>query len=116
MGPSREYGAINTPRHGKFFVGDRCSPVALNGDKGGHLESFIVGALTATTAVLGMAFWQLLVRPEGLLALWVDPSVPTEPWFEHHPAALSALRLALGAVLFLSGFLTGLALTFLLGT
>lgn len=80
------------------------------------MEPFIVGGLTAVTAVLGVAFWQLLVRPEALLALWTDPSTPSDVWFEHHPGALRALRYSLGTVLFLSGFLTGLALTFLLGT
>lgn len=87
------------------------------------MEPFIVGVLTAVTAVLGVAFWQLLVRPESLLGLWSEPRVePGTPrwgddgWFEHHPGTLRALRYALGTVLFLSGFLTGLALTFLLGT
>lgn len=80
------------------------------------MEPLIVGVLTAVTAVLGVAFWQLLVRPETLLALWSDPQGEGEGWFEHHPGALHALRYALGAVLFLSGFLTGLALTFLLST
>ncbi len=80
------------------------------------MEPFIVGVLTAVTAVLGVAFWQVLVRPESLLALWSDPGPPDDGWFEHHPGALRALRYSLGAVLFLSGFLTGLALTFLLGT
>ena len=80
------------------------------------MEPFIVGVLTAVTAVLGVAFWQLLVRPESLLGLWAEPQPETEGWFEHHPGTLRALRYALGTVLFLSGFLTGLALTFLLGT
>lgn len=80
------------------------------------MEPFIVGVLTAVTAVLGVAFWQLLVRPESLLGLWADPRAEPEGWFEHHPGTLVALRYALGTVLFLSGFLTGLALTFLLNT
>jgi cytochrome P450 len=79
------------------------------------MEPFIVGGLTAITAVLGVAFWQLLVRPETMLALWADPR-ESDIWFQHHPATLRALRYTLGTVLFLSGFLTGLALTFLLGT
>ncbi|MEQ1505815.1 MAG: hypothetical protein ABMB14_26510 [Myxococcota bacterium] len=80
------------------------------------MEPLIVGGLTALTAVVGMAFWQVLVRPEALLALWSDPRSEPEGWFDLHPGILRALRYALGAVLFLSGFLTGLALTFLLGT
>jgi hypothetical protein len=85
------------------------------------MEPLIVGALTAVTAVLGVAFWQLLVRPEALLALWADPRRDPpwghgDGWFDSHPGALRALRYALGTVLFLSGFLTGLTLTFLLGT
>jgi hypothetical protein len=88
---------------------------------GAPLEPLIVGALTAVTAVIGVAFWQLLVRPEALLALWVDPRRDlaengVDGWFEHHPGALRALRYALGAILLLSGFITGLTLTFLLGT
>ncbi|MEQ1565008.1 MAG: hypothetical protein ABMA64_05170 [Myxococcota bacterium] len=80
------------------------------------MEPLIVGALTAVTAVLGVAFWQLLVRPEALLSLWADPRREPEGWFGSHPGAVRALRVAVGAVLFLSGFLTGLTLTFLLGT
>jgi cytochrome P450 len=91
------------------------------------MEPLIVGGLTAVTAVLGVAFWQLLVRPEALLALWADPDRSSasglrdprreaEGWFDHHPGTLRALRYSLGTVLFLSGFLTGLTLTFLLGT
>ncbi|HHO52527.1 MAG TPA: hypothetical protein ENK18_17080 [Deltaproteobacteria bacterium] len=80
------------------------------------MEPLIVGGLTGITAVVGVAFWQLMVRPNALLALWSDPSVPAEPWFEHHPGALQGLRWALGIVLFLSGFLTGHTLTFLLQT
>lgn len=80
------------------------------------MEPFIVGALTAITAMLGVAFWQLLVRPETLLSLWADPRARDADWFQHHPGALRALRYALGTVMFLSSFLTGLALTFLLGT
>jgi hypothetical protein len=81
------------------------------------MEPMIVGCLTAATAVVGVAFWQVLVRPESMLALWAEPPRPDGVgWFDHHPGALRALRYALGMVLFMSGFLTGLALTFLLGT
>ena len=79
------------------------------------MEPLIVGALSAATAVLFLAFFLLLVRPETLLAMWSDPRAD-EGWFEDHPGALRALRYALGTLLFLSGFLTGLALTFLSGT
>jgi hypothetical protein len=84
------------------------------------MEPLIVGCLTAATAVVGVAFWQVLVRPEAMLALWADPRGSegwrADGWFDHHPGALRALRYTLGMVLFMSGFLTGLALTFLLGT
>ena len=80
------------------------------------MEPLIVGCLTGITAVVGVAFWQVMVRPESLLTLWADPHSRNDGWFEHHPGALAALRYALGLVLFMSGFLTGLALTFLLGT
>lgn len=79
------------------------------------MEPWIVGAMTAVTAVLGVAYFQLLVRPDTLLSLWTDPE-DRHPWFEAHPGALRALRIAAGSVLFLAGFLTGLTLTFLLGT
>ena len=77
------------------------------------MEPLIVGSLAGLTAVLGVAFWQLLVRPEPLLALWVRGD---DAWFEHHPGSLRALRGVFAVLLFLSGFLTGLALTFLTGT
>ena len=71
--------------------------------------------MTAATSVLGVAYFQLLVRPEMLLAFWSEPDDP-QLWVEAHPGALRALRVAAGSVLFLAGFLTGLTLTFLLGT
>jgi hypothetical protein len=80
------------------------------------MEPLLVGLLTSMTAVLGVAYWQLLVRPESLLQLWTDPDHPREEWFDHHPGALRALRYATGGMVFLFGFLTGLTLTFLLGT
>lgn len=80
------------------------------------MEPMLVGLLTAATAVLGVAYWQLLVRPEAMLALWMPADHDREEWFEHHPGAVRALRLTAGGMLFLFGFLTGLTLTFLLGT
>jgi hypothetical protein len=91
------------------------------------MDPVIVGALAGGTAILSVAFWQLLVRPEPFLALWtralwtrgrLDPEGGGSDggWFEQHPAALDALRWALAGLLFVSGFLTGLALTFLTGT
>jgi hypothetical protein len=76
------------------------------------MEPLIVGALAGFTAVLGIAFWQLLVRPEPLLALWGRG----DDWLDAHPGPLRALRWVLASLLFVSGFLTGLALTFLTGT
>lgn len=76
------------------------------------MEPLIVGFLAGTTTVLGIAYWQLLVRPEPLLGLLVR----RDDWLEDHPGSLGALRSALAVLLFLSGFLTGLALTFLTGT
>ena len=81
------------------------------------MEPFIVGLLAGVTAMLGVAFWQLLVGPDRLLALLPrSRSRDDDGWFEEHPAALRGLTMAVGLVLFLSGFLTGLALTFLTGT
>jgi hypothetical protein len=76
------------------------------------MEPLIVGALAGLTTVLGIAFWQLLVRPEPLLALWGR----SDGWLETHPGPVRALRLVFALLLFVSGFLTGLALTFLTGT
>jgi hypothetical protein len=76
------------------------------------MEPLIVGGLAGATTVLGIAYWQLLVRPEPLLSLWGR----REDWLETNPASLRALQAVLGVLLFLSGFLTGLALTFLTGT
>ncbi len=71
-----------------------------------------MGFLAGATTVLGITFWQLLVRPEPLLSLLV----PNDDWLEGHPGAIRALRSAAAVLLFVSGFLTGLALTFLSGT
>ena len=79
------------------------------------MEPMLVGAMTGLTAMIGVAFWQLMVRPEALLSLWSDPE-SHEPWFDEHPGALRALRWTLGVLLFLSGFITGLTLTFLMQT
>ena len=79
------------------------------------MEPVIVGVMTSGTAVLGVAYFQLLVRPDTLLALWSDPGDP-QPWFDAHPGTLRALRIVAGSLLFMSGFVTGLTLTFLLGT
>ena len=76
----------------------------------------LVGGLTAMTVAIGALFWQLLVRPDVFLSVWSDKGVTDSQWFEHHPGALIALRWTLGVVVFLLGFLTGLALTFLTGT
>jgi hypothetical protein len=79
------------------------------------MEPLIVGMMTAGTAVLGVGYFQLLTRPETFLSLWAAPD-DRHPWFDAHPGALRALRIVSGGVLFLCGFMTGLTLTFLLGT
>jgi hypothetical protein len=76
------------------------------------MESLIVGFLAGATAVLGVAFIQLLVRPEPMLSLLSRG----DDWVEAHPGSLSALRAVFAVLLFVSGFLTGLALTFLTAT
>lgn len=75
----------------------------------------MIGGLTAATAVVGVFWWQLLVRPDALLAGWVEDPEQRE-WFEQHPATLAALRWVAGSLVFVLGFLTGLALTFLART
>ena len=79
------------------------------------MEATIAGLMTAGSAVLGVVVFQLLVHPEVLFGLWSDPE-DRDPWVEAHPGATRALRIAAGSVLFLACFLTGLTLTFLLGT
>jgi len=79
------------------------------------VEPVLVGLMTALTAVLGVAYFQLLVRPGVVLSLWSDPD-SGHHWFDGHPGALRWLRVTVGTLLFVSGFFTGLALTFLLGT
>ena len=78
------------------------------------LDAVVVGLLTAAGAVLAVLTWQLYVHPEALLGLWGGAGESS--WFEHHPGALSALRIAAALLLFVTGFLTGLALSFLSGT
>lgn len=78
------------------------------------MEPVLVGALTGLTAVVGLAYWQAMVRPQALLALWADGDQPLEPWYDRPPAAVRALRGALGVALGLCGFVTGLVLTLLL--
>jgi len=80
------------------------------------VEPLVVGALTGLTSVVGLAYWQALVRPSALLTLWSDPDHSIEPWYDRPPAAVRALRWSLGVALVLCGFLTGLVLTLLLAT
>ncbi len=77
------------------------------------MDAAVVGALTAATAVASLLLWMLLVRPEITLSLFSDVAAARDPWFEHHPGALRALRWAMAAVIVVLAFLTGLALTFL---
>lgn len=82
------------------------------------MEAALVGVLTAATAISGLLLWMLMVRPEVTLSLFHDPQrgdglIERDPWFDHHPGALRALRWAMAAVIFGLAFLTGLALTFL---
>jgi hypothetical protein len=79
------------------------------------MEPVLVGLSTALTAVLGVAYFQLLVRPGVVLSLWSDPE-EGHAWFDGHPGALRLLRWVAGGLVFVSGFFTGLSLTFLLGT
>ena len=80
----------------------------------GVLDAVVVGALTAAASVLAVLTWQLFVHPDVLLGLWGGSG--DSEWFEHHPGAVAALRLAAGTLVLLAGFLTGLALSFLAGT
>ena len=78
-------------------------------------DARVIGGLTAVTAVVGVFWWQLLVRPQALLAGWTKDPDAVE-WFEQHPATLAALRWVAGSLVFVLGFVTGLALTFLART
>lgn len=77
------------------------------------MDALVVGALSAVGAVCALVLWVLLVHPEVVLSLLRGES---EDWVAHHPGAVRGLRVALGAILVLIGFLTGLSLTFLSGT
>jgi hypothetical protein len=78
------------------------------------IDAIVVGVLTSGAAVLAVLTWQLYVNPEMLLGLWGGSDDPA--WFETHPGALAALRLASAVLVFVAGFLTGLALSFLSST
>lgn len=79
------------------------------------MEAVLGGVLMAVTLVLAGVYWQLLVRPELFLSMWLDGR--QEGWFEEqHPAGLRALRWITGGTLLLLGFLTGLAWMFLVST
>ena len=80
------------------------------------MDAIVVGALTSVAAVVAVLFWQLLVRPESVLALWHETAATDEVFAEPHPGAVRALRFASASIIFLMGVLTGLALTFLSGT
>jgi len=80
------------------------------------IEPLVVGGLTGLTSVVGLAYWQSLVRPTALLSLWSEPDQELEPWYDQPPSAVRALRWALGTALLLCGFLNGLVLTLLLAT
>lgn len=79
-----------------------------------EIEAGVVALLGALTVSAMVVAWQLAVRPDLMLGMWGEPE--RGGWFDHHPGALRGLRLALGVVVFLMGFLTGLCLTFLTGT
>ena len=79
------------------------------------MDAVLVGTLTALTAIAGVFWWQLLVRPDALLHPF-GLHDGEEGWFEHHPGAVRALKLVAGGLVFVLGFLTGLALTFLART
>lgn len=78
------------------------------------MEPFLIGALTAITAVVAMVFWQLLVNPDTVLALL--SSDPAEDWGIPHRGAIRALRYALATLLFLLAFVTGATLAVLLAS
>lgn len=80
------------------------------------MEALLVAILTALTVGVGALLWQLMVRPEMLMSVLSDGGVTQDVWFEQHAGAVWALRMLLGAMVFLLGFLTGLALTFLSST
>lgn len=78
------------------------------------MDALVVGGLTAAATVAGMLFWLLLARPEALLGLFGEQS--PGPWQDDHPASTTALRISLGAVVLILGFVTGLTVAFLAGT
>ncbi len=79
-------------------------------------EAIVIGLLTSVAAIVGALFWKLLVHPEDTLAHWSDRAVTDDSWFDHNPAAVRALRTVGAGLLFVLGFVTGYALTFLTQT
>lgn len=76
------------------------------------LLALLCAAAFFTSALL----WHLLVQPEVLLSSWDDAALSEGHAADPYPKALRWLRVGLGAVVFLTGFLTGLALAFLAAT
>lgn len=74
------------------------------------MDAMVIGSLTGSTAVVGVLLWQLRARPDLVLG------VHGETWSGHLAASILALRLAGAVLLFLLGFLTGLAVAFLSAT
>ncbi len=78
------------------------------------LDAVVVGLLTSIGAVLAVLTWQLYVRPRALFELWSSDN--EHAWFDNHPGPVAALRVTACMLVFLIGFMTGVALSFLSGT
>lgn len=79
------------------------------------MDVVLLAGLTVCTGLVGLAWWQLMVRPEDLLH-WMADEEGDEDWFRHHPGAVRALRITAGGLTFTLGFVTGLALIFVART
>jgi hypothetical protein len=76
------------------------------------VDALLVGTRAGITVALGTVLWYLLVQPDLLLSA-IDLGGAEDDWIGAGSGTLRVLQIATAAVVFLMGFLTGLAVAFL---
>lgn len=89
--------------------------VGIGADGEVHLIPVVVGLLVALVTAVGLGLWTTMVQPDTVRALFRGKGATSE-WLEEEPTSLVALTWGLGTLLFLLGFLCGMAIAFLAGT